>query len=143
MSVNEGTSMEMTELILMEKEERAKLAAVEAALVEPEAKLARAKELLLKAKTAYEHCLAAVKPLRSDKILIEGELELLAGKKSVLRQEAALEHAGGGVRPGTAAFAQQLDELAGDKGEFEAKKAAQALDVESALADLKSSMSDD
>lgn len=143
MSVSEGTTLEMTELILMEKEQQAKLDAVEAALEEPERKLARAKELLLKAKAAYEHCLDNVKPLRSDKILIEGELEMLAGKKSVLRQEAAIEHAGGGVRPGTAAFVEQLDEIAGDKGAYEAKKAAQSLDVEAALADLKSSMSDD
>ena len=92
---DEGSKLEMTELILEEKELEAKLAVVEQKLEAPMARLKKAKEIYDKAKAALEGAIDEVKPLKSEKTLIEGELELLAEKKSKLRQEVRLQEAGG------------------------------------------------
>ena len=136
---DEGTQLEMTEYILMEKELRAKIEALEARLVEPEARLDKAKALLLKAKAAFEGILEEVRPLRSDKILLEGELESVLEKKAQLRIEARVAE-GGGIRPGTSQLVEQMNEIAGDPEEARIKREAQALDVDAALAALKADM---
>ncbi len=133
---DEGSQIEMTELVLQEKEARAKLAAIEAALAEPERRLEQAKALLLKAKAAFEGCLEAVKPLRSDKILVEGELALIEDKKREVRMQARLI-AGGGIRPGTQAAVEALQELAGDPAEAKLIQATKAAAADQALAALK------
>jgi hypothetical protein len=133
---DEGSQIEMTELVLQEKEARAKLEAIEAALVEPEQRLEKAKALLLKAKAAYEGCLEAVKPLRSDKILVEGDLELIEDKKREVRMQARMI-AGGGIRPGTQEAVEALQELAGDPAEAKLRQATKDAATEQALAALK------
>lgn len=133
---DEGSRLEMTELVLQEKELRAKLEALEEALREPEAKLEKAKAILLKAKAAYEEAAEVVRPLRSEKVLAEGELELVLEKKAKVRQAARMLEAGG-IRPGTAELVEGMNRLAGDPEEASLKKAAKELDVEDALAALK------
>lgn len=140
--MEEGYRLEMAEYIRQENELKAKLAILVDKLKKPEEKLARAKEILLKAKAAYEHILADVKPLRSDKILIEGELQMIAEKKSTLRQEAAIARGGGaGLRPGTAAFVEQMNQVAGDAETAKMKKEVAQADAAAALEALKKKMS--
>lgn len=136
---DEGSQIEMTELVLQEKEARAKLATLDAALAEPEQRLAKAKALLLKAKAAYEGCLEAVKPLRSDKILVEGDLELIEEKKREVRMQARMI-AGGGIRPGTQEAVEALQELAGDPAEAKLRQATSEAAADQALAALKAKM---
>ncbi len=134
--IDEGSQLEMTELVLEEKEIKAKLGVLDQRLAEPERRLLKAKQLLLKAKSAYESILEEVRPLRSDKILLEGELERVHEAKSKLRVEARLLE-GGGVRPGTQAFVDQMNEVAGDPEDARIAKAADELDLDAALAALK------
>ncbi|TNF25137.1 MAG: hypothetical protein EP329_23615 [Deltaproteobacteria bacterium] len=141
--LDEGFRLEMAEYIRQEKELKVKLEILEQKLAGPEAKLAKAREIVLKAKAAYESILADVKPLRSDKTLIEGELELVAEKKAKLRHDAALAKGGYGMRPGTQAFVEQMNQLAGDPAEHRLKKEASALDAAAALEALKARMGKD
>ncbi len=138
--MDEGFRLEMAEHIKAEKELKVKLEILEQKLAGPEAKLEKARALLLKAKAACEQFLAKVQPLRSEKVLIEGELALIAEKKSALRQEALFARDGGnrGLRAGTGALVENMNELAG--GSLEQSKleaAGKALDAEAALAALK------
>ncbi|MCB9727001.1 MAG: hypothetical protein H6744_05975 [Deltaproteobacteria bacterium] len=133
---DEGAQLEMTELVLQEKDAKARLEAIERKLVEPEARFDKARELLLKAKAAYERCLEEVRPLRSDKILVEGELSLLADKKRELRMQARLAE-GGGIRPGTAEAVEALQELAGDPAEAKLRQATDEAAADQALEALK------
>lgn len=134
--IDEGSQLEMTELVLQEKEIAAKLAVLDQRLAEPETRLAQAKQLLLRAKAAYESILEEVRPLRSDQILLQGELERVQEAKSKLRVEARVL-AGGGIRPGTQAFVEQMNEVAGDPEEARIAKATRELDLDAALAALK------
>jgi hypothetical protein len=137
--MNEGDQLEMTEYVLQEKELNAKIALVVKQMKVPLERLRRTKGILVKAQAAFDGALAACKPLQSDKMLLEGELELLMEKKSELRREARLR-AGGGIRPGTQAFVEQMQEIAGDPEEHRLSKATQAADVEAQLAELKGKM---
>lgn len=138
--MDEGSKLVMTELVLEEKRLRAKIALLDKQLEEPEAKLAKAKAILLKAKAHFEQCLEAVKPLRSDKILLEGELEILEAKKAELRVESRLM-AGGGLRPGTQQLVEQMSERVGaSPEELAVKKAARELEADQALEALKAKM---
>lgn len=139
---DEGSERLMAELLLMEKEEGAKLAVIQAQLDEHEPRLQKARELVLKAKAKFDEVRAVVDPLRSDKILIEGELEAIARKKAECRMEARRIEVGG-IRPGTAEFVDELQELAGDPEVYKAEKEAKALDVEAELAALKARMEGD
>jgi len=141
--LDEGFRMEMAEYIRQEKELKVKLEILEQKLEKPEAKLAKAREIVLKAKAAYEACLAEVKPLRSDKTLIEGELEMLSEKKAKLRHDAAMAKGGYGMRPGTQAFVEQMNQLAGDPAEHKLKKETGKLDASAALEALKAKMGKD
>lgn len=136
---DEGSKLLMAELLLQEKELRAKIGAIDAQLEEPLARLARARAILVKAKAAYEQILGEVKPLQSDRILLEGELQLVAEKKTEARMEARRIEARG-VRPGTQQFVEQMNQLAGDPEEAKLHKATAALDLEAELAALKSQM---
>ncbi len=136
---DEGSQALMAELVLMEKEEQAKLAAVQAQLDAELPRLAKAREVVLKAKAKYDEIKALVDPLESDKILIQGELDLIAQKKSECRVEARRIEAGG-IRPGTAEFVEQMNEIAGDPEVARAKAEAQALDVEAELAAMKAKL---
>lgn len=138
--MEEGFRLEMAEHIRQENELKAKLAILIEKLEKPEAKLARAKEILLKAKAAYEQILAEVTPLRSDKTLIEGELQMIEEKKSKLRQEAIFARGGGGMRPGTQAFVEQMNQIAGDAETAQMKKEVRAADAAAALEELKKKM---
>lgn len=138
--MDEGFRLEMAEYIRQEKELKVKLEILEQKLAAPEAKLARAREIVLKAKAAYESILAEVKPLRSDKTLLEGELGLVSEKKAQLRHDAALAKGGYGMRPGTQAFVEQMNEVAGDAATHNLKKEANALDAAAALEALKAKM---
>jgi len=138
--VDEGFQLEMAEHIKQEKELKVKLEILAQKLAGPEAKLARAREIVLKAKAAYEQLLAEVQPLRSDKTLLEGELELLNEKKAQLRHDAAIARGGYGMRPGTTALVEQMNEVAGDAGAAQLKKQTSALDAAAALEALKAKM---
>lgn len=139
--MEEGFRLEMAELIRQENDLKAKIGVLEQKLEAPEAKLAKAKEIVLKAKAAYEACLEAVKPLRSDKTLLEGELQLVEEKKSKLRQEAAIARGGGtGLRPGTGQLVEQMNAIAGDAEEANMKKEVKAADALAALEELKRKM---
>jgi hypothetical protein len=137
--VSDGDQALMAEYILEEKRLSAALDALDERLEAPLGKLERARSLLLKAKGAYDQAKSAVDALESDRVLLEGEIAQLVEKKSKLRVEARVAE-GGGVRPGTAAFVEQLDELAGDKAEFQLNKRTKALDVEAELERLKDAM---
>jgi len=137
--MEEGFRLEMAECIKQEQELKAKLAVLVEAMRRPEEKLAKAKAILLKAKAAYEQILAELTPMRSDKTLLEGELQLLEEQKAKLRQEAMLAR-GRGVRPGTTAFVEQLNELAGDAETAQMKKEVAAADAATALEELKKKM---
>ena len=139
---DEGSERLMAELLLMEKEEDAKLAVIQAQLDEHEPRLRKARELVLKAKAKFDEVRAVVDPLRSDKIMIEGELEAIAQKKAECRMEARRIEVGG-IRPGTAEFVEELQELAGDPEVYKAENEAKALDVEAELAALKARMEGD
>ena len=136
---DEGSTQLMAELVMMEKEEEAKLAQVQAQLDVQEPRLAKARELLVKAKANYDQVKALIEPLQSDKILIEGELEALAQKKSDCRVQARRVEVGG-IRPGTAEFVERMNEVAGDPEVAKAKEAAKALHVEAELAALKAKL---
>lgn len=138
--MEEGFRLEMAEHIKQEQELKAKLGVLLENLKKPEERLAKAKEILLKAKAAYEQILAEVTPLRSDKALIEGELQLIEEKKSKLRQEALYARGGAGMRPGTQAFVEQMNELAGDAETAQMKKEVAAADAAAALEELKRKM---
>ncbi len=138
--LEEGFRMEMAEYVRDEKELKVKLEILEQKLAGPEAKLAKARAILLKAKAHYEQSLAVVKPLKSDKVLIEGELEMLGEKKAKLRHEAALARGGYGMRPGTKQLVEQLEEVAGDAETHRTNKAVKQLDASAALAALKAKM---
>lgn len=138
--MEEGFRLEMAEHIKQEQELKVKLGVIVENLKRPEERLAKAKEILLKAKAAYEQILAEVTPLRSDKALIEGELELIEEKKSKLRQEALYARGGGGMRPGTTAFVEQMNQLAGDAETAQMKKEVAAADAATALEELKKKM---
>ncbi len=135
--MEEGFRMEMAERIREENELKAKLAILEQALEAPEAKLEKAKQILIKAKAHYDACLDEVKPLRSDKTLIEGELVLIEEKKSKLRQEAAYARGGGGIRPGTGQLVEQMNAIAGDAEEHAMRKDVKAAAALDALEELK------
>ena len=137
--MNEGDHLEMTELVLQEKELKAKIGVLDERMKEPVEKLRRMRAILDKAKAAYQASLDAVKPLQSDKMLLEGELELLLEKKSVLRQEARMRESGG-IRPGTAALVEQMKGLVGDTEAFRLAQETKAAGVESDLAALKDKM---
>jgi len=138
--MEEGYRLEMAAHIQQENEQKAKLAIIEQRLVVPEEKLAKAKQLLLKAKAAYELFLAEVQPLRSDKILIEGELTLIREKKAELKHQATLARGGAGMRPGTNAFAEQMSELVGPPEDLQLKKEVKAQGTAQALEELKRKM---
>ncbi|MFO0746748.1 MAG: hypothetical protein U1F43_13915 [Myxococcota bacterium] len=139
--MEEGFRLEMAEYIRQENELKAKLALVVQQLEAPEAKLEKAKQIVLKAKAAFEQCLDAVRPLRSDKTLIEGELQMIEEKKSKLRQEAAVARGGGaGLRPGTGMLVEQMNAIAGDAAEAQMKKEVRAADAANALEELKKKM---
>lgn len=140
--MEEGFRIEMAEHIKQENELKAKLAILVENMKKPEEKLAKAREIILKAKAAYETILAELSPLRSDKTLIEGELVLLEEKKSKLRQEAIFARQGGGIRPGTGAFVEQMNALAGDAETAQMKKEVAAADAAAALEALKKKMAD-
>ena len=130
----------MAELVMMEKEEQAKLAKVQAQLDIQEARLAKARDIVLKAKAKYDEVKALVDPLESDKVLIEGELAFIAQKKAECRMEARRIEVGG-IRPGTQEFVDEMNRVAGDPEVAKAKAAAKALDVEAELASLKARVS--
>ena len=136
---DEGSKELMAELVLMEKEEQAKLDAIQAELDVHAPRLAKARELVLKAKAKYDEIKAVVDPLESDKILIQGELSDIARKKSECRIEARRIEVGG-IRPGTAEFVEQLNEVAGDPEVARAKAEAKAIDVEAELAAMKAKL---
>ena len=139
---DEGSEALMAELVMMEREEEAKLAEVQAELDVQEARLAKARELVLKAKAKYDEVKAIVDPLQSDKILIEGELAAIAEKKAECRIEARRIEVGG-IRPGTQEFVEEMNRIAGDPEVAKAKAAAKALDVEAELAALKAKLGDE
>lgn len=139
---DEGSEALMAELVMMEREEEAKLAEVQAELDVQEARLAKARELVLKAKAKYDEVKAIVDPLQSDKILIEGELAAIAKKKAECRIEARRIEVGG-IRPGTQEFVEEMNRIAGDPEVAKAKAAAKALDVEAELAALKAKLGDE
>ncbi len=139
---DEGSKQLMAELVLMEKEQEAKLAEIQTQLDAHEPRLAKARDIVLKAKAKYDEVRGIVDPLRSDKVLVEGELELIAQKKSECRVEARRIEVGG-IRPGTAEFVEQMNKVAGDPEEARAKAAAREIDVESELAQLKAMMEAD
>ena len=132
----------MAQYILEEKRLTAAIDDLNAQLLEPTQKLERTREVLLRAKAAYDQAKAVVGSLESDRTLLEGELELITEKKTKLRIEARVAE-GGGMRPGTAEFVEQMTELAGDPEVYRAQKAVQALDVEDELARLKAAMEQD
>jgi hypothetical protein len=136
---DEGSTELMAELVMMEKEEEAKLATIQAQLDVHEPRLAKARELILKAKAKYDEVKVVVAPLQSDKILIQGELDAIAQKKADCRMEARRVEVGG-IRPGTAEFVEHMNEIAGDPEVAEAKAAAKAISVEAELAALKAKM---
>ncbi|MFT7581019.1 MAG: multidrug resistance efflux pump [Myxococcota bacterium] len=138
--MEEGFRMEMAEYVREEKELKAKLGVIEHNLEKPMQKLLKAKAIVEKAKAAYAQMLAEVKPLHSDKVLLEGELELLSEKKSKLRTEAMRARGGPGMRAGTTAFVEQMEELGGDAATAEMKEAIKDADAEAALAALKKKM---
>ncbi|MCA9516982.1 MAG: hypothetical protein KC635_18695 [Myxococcales bacterium] len=138
--LDEGYQLEMAEYVREEKELKAKLAVVEQKLVGPEAKLQKAREIVLKAKAAYDQINAEVTPLRSEKTLLLGELELVGEKKAKIRHEAALAKGGYGMRPGTTQLVEQMKEIAGDPEEFAMKKELAKSDAAAALAELKKKM---
>ena len=138
----DGDRAVMAEYIKEEKRLQALVDDLNAQLVAPTEKLERSKELLVKAKAAYDQAKGVVDGLVSDRTLLEGDLDLIRQKKSQLRVEARVAE-GGGIRPGTMEFAEQMDELAGDAGSYRVKKEAQALDVEAELARLKAAMEAD
>lgn len=138
--MEEGYRLEMAAYIQQENEQKAKLAIIEQKLVGPEEKLEKAKAILLKAKAAYEQFLAEVQPLRSDKILIEGELTAIREKKAELKHQAALARGGAGMRPGTTAFVEQMNELVGPPEDLQLKKEVKAQDAAQALEELKKKM---
>ncbi len=137
--MDEGSAAVMTEYVLEEKRLRAKLGVLEQQLVEPEARLDKAKAILLKAKAAYEQALEVVKPLRSDKTLLEGELQLLEEKKQKLRMEMRMQEAGQ-IRPGTSEFVEQMSQLVGSPEELALRKATKDAEADEALARLKGKM---
>ena len=139
---DEGTMLEMAALIQEEKRLGALIADLDARLEQPEARLAKAEALLAKAQKARDDLWAAVQPLRSDRILHEGDVARIRDKRSKLRVASRVAD-GKGIRPGTGALVEQLDELAGDKAQADAKKAKRALEVESALADMKARLDDE
>jgi hypothetical protein len=136
---DEGSTQLMAELVMMEKEEEAKLAAIQAQLDVHEPRLAKARALIMKAKAKYDEVKVVIDPLESDKILIQGELDALARKKAECRMEARRVEVGG-IRPGTAEFVEQLNAVAGDPEVAKAKAADKALSVEAELAALKAKM---
>lgn len=140
MSMEEGYRLEMAEHIKQENELKAKLAILEQQLEAPEAKLEKAKEILLKAKAHYEQCMDVVRPLRSDRELIVGELQMIEEKKSKLRQEAAFARGGGGIRPGTGQLVEQMNAIAGDADEHAMRKEVKAAAAVDALEELKRKM---
>ena len=129
----------MAQYILEEKRLNAAIDELTGQLRAPSEKLERARELLLKAKAAYDQSKGVVESLESDRMLLEGELELIGEKKSKLRVESRVAE-GGGIRPGTAELVEQMGALAGDAETYRAEKAVEALDVESELERLKSAM---
>ena len=138
---DQGSRDIMTELILQEKELQEKIARLDAALVEPLARLGKAEALLAKAQAAHKQCAAIVQPLQSDKILLEGELTLVTQKKSETRMQARRIEVGG-IRPGTQEFVDQMNALAGDPEEARLKKQAEDMDVEAKLKALKDRIGD-
>jgi len=139
--MDEGFRLEMAEHIKREQELRAKLGVINEKMKEPEEKLAKARMILLKAKEVYEKYLEELTPLRSDKTLIEGELQMIEEAKSKLRQEALYARGGGGgMRPGTTAFVEQMNQIAGDPAEAQMKKEVRAADAAAALEALKKKM---
>ena len=132
----------MAQYILEEKRLTAAIDDLNAQLLEPTQKLERTREVLLRAKAAYDQAKAVVGSLESDRTLLEGELELITEKKTKLRIEARVAE-GGGMRPGIAELVEQMTELAGDPEVYRAQKAVQALDVEDELARLKAAMEQD
>lgn len=138
--VDESYRDEMAEYIRQEKDLKAKVAVIEQKLAAPEAKLVRAREIVLKAKAAYDQILAEVTPLRSDKTLLLGELEAVGEKKAKIRHEAALAKGGYGMRPGTTQLVEQMKELAGDPVEFAMKRELAESNATVALAELKQKM---
>jgi len=138
---DEGTQLLMAEYIKQEKELKEKIRKVELQMQEPLAKLRKAKEVLDKAKAYFDKCLQDVRPLQSEKTLAEGELELVLENKRKIRIESRLAE-GGGIRPGTQQFVEQMQQLAGDPGQYEAAQAAKQMKVEDELAALKQKMGD-
>ncbi len=138
--MEEGFRMEMAEYIRQENELKAKLGVLAEQMKGPEEKLAKARAILLKAKTAYEQILEELTPMRSDKTLLEGELTMVEEKKSKLRQEAAFQRGGGGIRPGTGALVEQMNQLGGDPEEAKMRKEVAAANAADALAALKAKM---
>ena len=138
--MEEGFRLEMAEYIKQENELQTKLGVLVENMKRPEEKLAKAKEILLKAKAHFEQILAELSPMRSEKTLLEGELQLLEEKKSKLRQDAIYARGGGGIRPGTEAFVEQMNQIAGDPAEAQMRKEVAAADAAAALDALKKKM---
>jgi hypothetical protein len=138
--MEEGFRMEMAEYIRQENELKAKLGVLAEQMKGPEEKLAKARAIVLKAKAAYEQILEELTPMRSDKTLLEGELTMVEEKKSKLRQEALFQRGGGGIRPGTGALVEQMNQLGGDPEEAKMRKEVAAANAAEALAALKAKM---
>lgn len=136
----EAIRAEMAVYVRDENELKVKLGLVEEKLKGPEEKLAKAKELVLKAKAAYDQILEQVQPLRSEKTLLEGEIQIIQEKKSELRHQAQIERGGGAAKPGAELLLEQMKQMGADPLEAQMKRETAQAEANAALEGLKTKM---
>lgn len=136
---DEGTVLLMAELIKEDKRLQEELARAESALEAPRRRLEEAQALLNQAQTTFAQVKDALDRREAQKTMIEAQIRENEAEKSRLRVENRVAE-GGGLRPGTAAFVEQMQELTGDDTEVAMDKAQQEAEIDAELQAMKAAL---
>ena len=129
---DEGTVLLMAELLKEEKRLQEELSRAEAGMEAPMKRLEDAKALVAQAQDALAR-------RQAQRGMIEDKIKENEAKKSQLRVENRVAQ-GGGLRPGTAEFVEQMQELTGDDTEVALDNAQKQADIDAELKAMKAAL---
>ena len=136
---DEGTVLLMAELLKEGKRLEEELQRAHEALEAPQRRLEEAQRLLTQAQSTVVQAKEALTRRQAQEEMIQQQIAANEAKKSELRVENRVAE-GGGLRPGTAAFVQQMQDLTGDDTEVALDKAQKAAEVDAELKAMKAAL---
>jgi hypothetical protein len=136
---DEGTVLLMAELLKEEKRLQEELSRAEAGMEAPMKRLQEAKALVAQAQATQAQAQDALARHQAQKGMIEEKIKENEAKKSQLRVENRVAQ-GGGLRPGTAEFVEQMQEITGDDTEVALENAQKQADIDAELKAMKAAL---